>query len=172
MTGFSEANLAVAVRESARIARNTHGLIVPHEIAEFVRADIERKGLHTSDLVDKAVKDFILKLILERRKPTPKADDPEQPFLFENLAMVFDVRHKVTRDDGSSVIQTIQKELGDFTLEDIDQVSAQKDENIEHAIEAKAEWDSAIRLVGPLLAQNPRWVWRDAVSYMRANGGL
>jgi regulatory protein YycH of two-component signal transduction system YycFG len=89
-------------------------------------------------------------------------DDIRQLHFFDDCEdIVFDIRH----GDG-----TIQKALADFDEQDIEQVTQQKTNNI-RAAETEAElWERSIKLIIPLLRDNPGWVWRDAVNELAASG--
>ena len=149
------------IRDAARRARNIKKLTAPKEIGKYCIDEANLLGAITPEWIEEAKIEKALKYIVWRQKP--KLDDEErQLHLFHDCEdIVFDIRH----GDG-----TVQKVLGDFDQQDIEQVTQQKMDNIARA-EAEAElWARAINLVLPLVRDNPGWVWRDAVNDLAASG--
>jgi len=64
------------------------------------------------------------------------------------------------------------RKLENFTLADIDEVTAHRQAMIAEAIDARDRWERAVARVRLLLEANPDWTWRDAVDHMRDIGAL
>jgi len=62
--------------------------------------------------------------------------------------------------------------LENFTLAEIDAVTAAKHFRIVEAMEAKAKWERSVAGIRLLLEANPDWKWRDAVELMRDTGTM
>jgi hypothetical protein len=178
--------ITTAIQNAARIARNLKKLTDPDDIAEHVWDVLCRDGYLNLSRVDATTKanmivmalSYIKSIIVMRVKAKGRPDD-RQFHLWDNLEQVFDIKHQKKDEDGAPVIrdgkpviEVIQKELAKFTLDDVRQVSEQKDDNIERATAERNIWLRAAGYIEPLLGAHPDWTWKDAVEYMRDGDGL
>lgn len=161
---MSDRTLSGSARDFARRARNILKKTDPKEIAEYVLTEQRELGLWTDAAIEKAQLGWILSVIMMKiKKSNDKDDEEKQLHLWDDLDQVFDLR----MPDG-----VIQKELGNFTIPDIKQLTKQKTENLTRAGTEKRTWDRAVKYITPLLKKHADWKWRDAVKHMRGLGKL
>lgn len=53
--------------------------------------------------------------------------------------------------------------IGDFSLENVDELTEQMDTNIAQAVEERERFEEAKRIVVPIMKAHPGWTWRMAV---------
>jgi hypothetical protein len=154
--------LTAAIKDFAARCR-ARGITDPDVIAETVFKNLHERGLVSNRNANAVWLDYIKRWSVFRVNRGNKGDD-RQMHLWENCeAQVYNLQF-----DGG----VIQKVLADFDLADIEQETAQKQDNIEAAAAELRLWNRAKRYVVPLLDAHPDWKWRNAVEHMRTNGGL
>jgi hypothetical protein len=171
--------ITMAIKNSARTARNIRKLKDPDTIAIHVWDKLCEDGYLNLARVDATTKANMLvmglayiKSIITMRVKKPQPDDERQFHLWDDLDQVFDIKYSKKDKDGNPIIEVVQKELGKFGLDDIRQITEQKNDNLFRANKERDIWLRAISYIKPLLATRSDWNWEDAVEYMRENGGL
>lgn len=162
---MSDRSIMGFVRDTARRARNIKKLRDPHEIAQYCHKEALDLGLITKEWAIEAQIQAIARMITNRVKRAAKRDTSErQLHLFVNHEdIVFDLRHQD---------EVVQKALADCNIDDIKQIERQKADNISAAVTEHELFVRAANYILPILEENPFWVWRDAVRYMRDSGSL
>jgi hypothetical protein len=87
----------------------------------------------------------------------------------EQLDFFRDLDFQITFGRGQ---QTYNRTLGDLDYRHAMLARQRKVANLERANTGLARFDRAFGYVGPLLKDNPDWVWRDAVRHLEENGGI
>jgi hypothetical protein len=151
------------VRDCARHARNIKHLTVPKEIGEYALAECKKLGMITTEWTHNLQVQAMIGLATMRVHKAKDSAVTQLRLFVDHEDIVFDIRH----EDG-----VVQKSLGDFDEDDIDQIDAQQDANIEAAVASRDQWLRAAKYIRPLLVKHPDWLWRDAVDHLRRNGGL
>jgi hypothetical protein len=85
------------------------------------------------------------------------------------LDLFHDLDFQITFGRGT---ETYQRELGDLDYEHALLFRRRKQSHMEKMAESLKEFDRVWTFIGPLLKANPDWLWRDAITYLEANGGI
>jgi len=145
------------VRRAANKAMHVKKMTDPWEIGEFCLHEIDT--MLSPRLRRQAYIALIVDLLTNRKEQT----DFVTPDFFHDLEYVFTVRR-----GGKS----IAVECGNLDLDDIEQVTKQKENNILAATKERARWQRYCDVIVPLLQKNPKWHWRNACSWIESHGGF
>jgi hypothetical protein len=134
-------------------------------ICEYIYEDmVAGEGKVSPMLQKQAMLTLIRDLMVNRLEQLNAFDEPEaHPDLFRDFEYQFTFRK------GGERVQCV---LGDLDYKRGLSLLKRKESNITAAIHARDEFSRVWSIIGPLLRQNPDWVWRDAVKYLSEHGGI
>lgn len=153
------ADLLRRVREAQQEAlAKTPPLTDKVEQVEFIQA---RTAIYALTVTDALLESFIEQNLtsIAARKHGGQTGDKSPTFwdLDETLILAY--------RDGPKV-----KPLSKFTIEDGDQLSAQKNTNVVSAIRSRKLWEWQWNLIRPLLVSHKDWVFEDAFNDLESRG--
>lgn len=136
------------------------GRVETAEIIAEIRPAIKKEALKTDGVIDALVDFFIENMLPDNRSIL--VSKMEQHSFFALL----DAHYL------QYASAPLLKYRGEFTLFDLDQATRQKEANFAAVGLALRKWRWECSIIRPILVANPAWLYKDALAYLEANGGV